>query len=93
MSTRRLYIAAYDVRSPKRLARALNILRDYATGGQKSVFECFLTPAEHRELCRRIQGLLSDKDRFFILPHGSRRKPRALGRGRIAKEPDYFYLK
>lgn len=36
------YLAAYDVSDPKRLQQALHVLRDYATGGQKSVFECFL---------------------------------------------------
>ena len=92
MTTRRLYIAAYDIRSPKRLARALAVMRDYSTGGQKSVFECFLTPAEYRELCRRIQAQLSEKDRFFLVPHGTRRSTRTLGRANYPKELHYFYV-
>ena len=46
MSSRILYIAAYDVSEDRRLRQALMVLRNYATGGQKSVFKCFLSPAE-----------------------------------------------
>ncbi len=43
MSTRKLYIAAYDISNPRRLRQALKILKGYACGRQKSVFECYLT--------------------------------------------------
>lgn len=43
MPQRQLFLAAYDVREPKRLQKALHVLRDYTCGGQKSVFECYLT--------------------------------------------------
>lgn len=46
MSERQLHLAAYDVREPSRLAAALQLVRAYATGGQKSVYEIFLTLAE-----------------------------------------------
>ena len=46
MSERQLHHAAYDVREPSRLAAALQLVRAYATGGQKSVYEIFLTLAE-----------------------------------------------
>jgi len=32
-----LYLVAYDISHPRRLARALKTVRAYATGGQKSV--------------------------------------------------------
>jgi CRISPR-associated protein Cas2 len=41
-----LYLVAYDICHPRRLARALKIVRAYATGGQKSVHECWLLPHE-----------------------------------------------
>ncbi|MEA3643999.1 MAG: CRISPR-associated endonuclease Cas2, partial [Lamprobacter sp.] len=46
MPHRTLYIAAYDVSDNARLRDALKVLKGYASGRQKSVFECFLTDAE-----------------------------------------------
>ncbi len=43
MLNRCLYLIAYDVRVPNRLVAALHLTRRYATGGQKSVHECWLT--------------------------------------------------
>ncbi|MBK8964193.1 MAG: CRISPR-associated endonuclease Cas2 [Candidatus Competibacteraceae bacterium] len=46
MPDRALYLAAYDVTNADRLQAALRVLKGYASGGQKSVFECFLTARE-----------------------------------------------
>jgi CRISPR-associated protein Cas2 len=94
MTQRNLYLAAYDIADPARLRRALYILRDYATGGQKSVFECFLAPAERRELLRRMRGLpvAEDEDRFLLIPLSGQARTRVLGLGRIPRNPRYFYL-
>jgi len=92
MDARRLYLAAYDIADPGRLRRALDIVRDYATGGQKSVHECFLTPHERDELLTRMERLVTEEDRFFLLRVTPRRKPRALGQARPPSDPRYFYL-
>ena len=41
--SRTLYLIAYDISHPKRLNRVRHFLKNYSTGGQKSVYECFLT--------------------------------------------------
>jgi CRISPR-associated protein Cas2 len=93
MTQRTLYLAAYDITDPSRLRRALHVLRDYATGGQKSVFECFLTPAEKQELETRMNELLDhEADRFFTLRLCPRRKPLTLGIGTRPVDPTYFYF-
>ncbi len=92
MSARRLYLAAYDITDPKRLRRALDVVRDYATGGQKSVHECFLTDHERNELLERMDDIITTEDRFFLLRVTPRRKPRALGQARLPTEPRYFYV-
>lgn len=63
---RHLYIIAYDICAPKRLRKALYILKDYAWGGQKSVFECFLTLQEKDDLCRRIDSVIDEKEDFLL---------------------------
>ena len=92
MAKRALYIAAYDIRSPRRLAAALQIIKEFATGGQKSAYECFLGHTERRELLQRVEQVIErGEDRFFLLRLN--RKPRVHTLG-IAVQPqdlDFFY--
>ena len=68
MNHRVLYIAAYDIRDPSRLHRALHLLKEQASGRQKSVFELFLTEEEKKRLLARVAEVLEpDEDRFFLL--------------------------
>lgn len=65
---RTLYIAAYDIRSPQRLRRALYVLKGHASGRQKSVFEVYLSDAEKRVLMDEIGEIIHpEEDRFFLL--------------------------
>lgn len=93
MAERQLYIAAYDVRSSRRLRRTLHILKDFACGGQKSVFECYLHPAERSELLARLQDVLDlDEDRFLIAPVPRHRKVRVLGTAISPADPGFYYV-
>lgn len=93
MTQRRLYIAAYDIASPKRLRQALRIARNYATGGQKSVFECYLTPAEKRELMQAMIDLIDPVvDRFLLVPVDARGKVHVLGIAVAPSDPAFFYV-
>lgn len=89
---RSLWIAAYDVRDPKRLRRALQVLKGYSTGGQKSVFECFLTEGERRRLLSEIAVVLSPDDSFLLVRLDPRSQVRTLGRGIPPENPPFFYV-
>ncbi len=68
MNPRILYIAAYDIRSSGRLRRALHLLKEQASGRQKSVFELFLTQQEKTQLLEDMADVLqADEDRFFLM--------------------------
>lgn len=93
MAKRTLYLAAYDVSDPKRLRQALEVLKDYSTGGQKSVFECFMTPGEKAELLRRALGVIDRKeDRFLLLKLGEDARTIVLGVAREPKDEAFFYV-
>ena len=64
--SKQLYLVCYDVRDSCRLNKALHIVRDYATGGQKSVFECYLDRQQFHTLRRRLQNCLASEDRAMI---------------------------
>jgi CRISPR-associated protein Cas2 len=92
MVQRALFLAAYDIRDPRRLRRALKILKCYASGGQKSVFECYLTPAEKRELMARMEAIMDlAVDRFLIvrLQAGA---VRVMGIAVMPVDPAFFYI-
>lgn len=93
MTQRALHIAAYDVSSDARLRDALKVLKGYATGRQKSVFECFLTAGEKRRLLGEVRGVLDPiEDRFLLVRLDPRGKVRVLGRGVKPVDPPWFYL-
>lgn len=66
-AARILFLVCYDVCCPKRLYQVRKYLLAFKVGGQKSFFECWLTPAELREVRTRLNELLDpDEDRAHI---------------------------
>lgn len=93
MPDRDLYLAAYDVSDSRRLTRTLHTVRTYATGGQKSVHEIFLTAAEKTALLRDLAEILHHvEDRFFLLRLDPRAKCHTLGVGTPPIDAAYFYV-
>ena len=93
MTTRGLYIAAYDVSDRKRLRQVHQVVKGYATGGQKSVFECFLTPRERSTLAADACSIMApDEDRFMLLRIEERTQPVLLGIAAPAADPEFYYV-
>ncbi len=90
---RRLYLAAYDISNTSRLRAALYVLKGFACGRQKSVFECFLTGTERRELVETIGRIIDpDEDRFLLLPLASADDIKTLGKGVAPEDQSYCYI-
>ena len=90
---RKLYLAAYDVRAPKRLKRALKIARQYARGGQKSAFECFLDAHEHKTLLKNMVEVLDEVcDQFALIAIDPRGAIATLGRATEPRDDSYLYF-
>lgn len=93
MNQRLLHLACYDIAEPRRLIAALKLTRVYATGGQKSVHELFLTPAERTALVEDMSALINlDTDRFWLLRLDPRSCVHTLGKAIQPADPDYFYI-
>lgn len=92
MTNRDLYLVAYDVREPGRLRAALYLTRRYATGGQKSVHECWLTEAEKGELITELCQVLEEEDSLLLLRLDPRQTVTTLGRAVAPSDPDWFYV-
>lgn len=92
-TARDLYLAAYDVTDPRRLRAALDLVRGYATGGQYSVHECWLTPAERAQLIVDAAGILdAEQDRMLLLRLDPRGAAIALGVAVAPADPSCFYV-
>jgi CRISPR-associated protein Cas2 len=90
---RRLFVIAYDISEPRRLQRVQQMLKGYSTGGQKSVYECFLTEAELRSVLRRLQELINmAEDRVHVFVLDGRTTPHTLGIAVKPWNPSYFYV-
>ncbi|TSE31880.1 CRISPR-associated endonuclease Cas2 [Tepidimonas charontis] len=93
MTQRSLYLAAYDVADARRLRLSLELVKGHATGGQKSVYECFLTDAERERLLHDIARVLDeDADCFLLIGLDPRSRVHTLGRAQTPADPDHFYL-
>ena len=93
MPKRKLHIAAYDVRDPSRLKRMLQVIKDYATGGQKSAYECYLTQNEQIEMIDRVMQTIDlEDDRFACIELRQSNQPKTLGKAIKPQDLGYFYI-
>ncbi len=93
MPKRVLYLVAYDVCEPKRLRKIHKAVKRFATGGQKSVFECFLTPAERRRLLAETREIIAaEEDRLALLRIEERARPILHGIATPVVDPDFYLV-
>ena len=59
---RGFYIVAYDISDERRLNRVREYLKAFSTGGQKSVYECFLTEGELLQVWRELEQLIDPEE-------------------------------
>ncbi len=91
--SRTLFLVLYDISCPRRLVRALHAVREHATGGQKSVHECFLNPTELRALRKTLRAIVDpSEDSLLFIRLDPRMKPRVLGIARPPADPAFFYV-
>ena len=92
MGNRDLYIAAYDISSARRLRAALKLVKRHATGGQKSAYECFLSPAERRDLLDDLRRVIKPgEDRVLMIRLDPRSRVHTLGIAVAPQDLPFFY--
>lgn len=92
-SGRPLHLVAYDVADARRLARVLDAVKAFSTGGQKSVHECFLSPGELAELWRELARAIDHRsDSVLVLRLDPRQGVQTLGIGVPARDLPFFYV-
>lgn len=91
--SRSLFLIAYDVRNSKRLRHVHQVLKDFASGGQKSAFECYLSLAERKELLLRVAQVMDgDEDSLLLIRLGACESVELLGKAIKPLDETYTYL-
>lgn len=84
-----LYLIAYDIADPRRLARVADICEDYGNRVQYSLFECWLDDDGMEVIWRRLSEVIdTQEDRLVAYPidAGSARKRRKAGKTMVLTE-------
>jgi CRISPR-associated protein Cas2 len=90
---RQLYIAAYDITEPRRQSTALGLVRGFASGGQKSVHECFFSASERNDLFNAMDlSLQLPADRFLMVRLDPSARTFTLGIAAVPVPPKVFYF-
>ncbi|GIX36643.1 MAG: hypothetical protein KatS3mg126_2422 [Lysobacteraceae bacterium] len=85
---RALFLVAYDIADPRRLARVGRCLAGYRVAGQKSLIEIWVTPAELAALRTRLDSLIDpQEDRVHGFGLDPRMKPWLFGRATHFEQP------
>jgi len=91
--SRTLFIIAYDIADERRLAKVHYLLKSFSTGGQKSVYECFLTEAELERVIAGLQKLINPfEDRIHIFTLDGRSKTHTLGIAIQPRDPKFYFI-
>jgi len=89
---RHLFLVGYDIRCNRRRRHALKALKGNAIGGQKSVYECWLTQQELQALLVTLRELINPlTDRVVFLRLDPRATVHTLGVGIAPADGDFFY--
>ena len=83
-------VVVYDISNDRRRVKLHNLLRDYGTPVQYSVFECYLDPERAAAMKKRVVKLIKqkvDSVRFYTLCEACVKRIEAPGTKEILIEP------
>ncbi len=86
---------SYDIRDDRRRNRVFNILKDYGTNVQFSVFECNLTQEQFSRLQQRIRSVIKmdeDSVRFYLLCDTCKDKVIIVGQGMLTEDEEVYVV-
>lgn len=89
---RHLFLIGYDISSARRRRRALKVVKKHAIGGQKSMYECWLTSGELQQAMHELRALVdADADRIVFVRLDPRAAMHMLGTAVAPADGEFFY--
>ena len=65
--SKQLYVISYDIVCDKKRNKAANVLKDYGTRMQKSVFECYIGKTALEELLAKLDNIIDPKEDSVLI--------------------------
>lgn len=90
-----MVVVVYDIPDDKRRLKLSNFLEGYGNRIQLSVFECFLSLEEMRELYEKVQKRVKsneDNVRFYWISDDAVSRVLTIGSDRPQEPPKYYIL-
>ena len=89
---RHLFLIGYDIASARRRRQALKAVKGHAIGGQKSLYECWLTAGELQQAMAALRALIDPlEDRVVLVRLDPRAAIHTLGVAVKPQDGEYFY--
>ncbi|MFN3829777.1 CRISPR-associated protein Cas2 [Tepidimonas ignava] len=89
---RHLFLIGYDISSHKRRRQALKTVKGNAIGGQKSLYECWLTSAELQQAMHALRRIIDPQtDRVVFVQLDPRARVHTLGKAVAPQDSEFFY--
>jgi CRISPR-associated protein Cas2 len=89
------FVVAYDISSPRRLARVARLMKNFGTRVQKSVFECDINETLFCEMKRKIEKVMDlskDAVRYYFLCRKCRQRIDLSGTGFLTDKEDIIIV-
>lgn len=89
---RHLFLVDYDIASARRRRQALKAVKGHAIGGQKSLYECWLTAGELQQAMAALRALIDPlEDRVVLVRLDPRAAIHTLGVAVKPHDGEFFY--
>lgn len=89
---RHLFLIGYDIASARRRRQALKAVKGHAIGGQKSLYECWLTAGELQQAMAALRALIDPlEDRVVLVRLDPRAAIHTLGVAVKPQDGEFFY--
>lgn len=88
-------VVSYDITSDKRRNKIANILKDYGTRVQYSVFECVLKIEKYKEMVERILKIYNineDTVRIYHICNSCKKKLKIYGIGEVTEDKEIYTI-
>jgi CRISPR-associated protein Cas2 len=89
---RHLFLIGYDIASSRRRRQASKVVKGHAIGGQKSMYECWLTSGELQQAMHALRVLIDPAtDRVVFVRLDPRATMHMLGTAVAPADGEFFY--
>jgi CRISPR-associated protein Cas2 len=89
---RHLFLIGYDISAARIRRRALKAVKGHAIGGQKSLYECWLTSGELQQAMATLRRIIDPAtDRVIFLRLDERATVHTRGVAVAPSDGDFFY--